>query len=403
MKINVKKIIGEMSLLVLFLSFVACTGAVDSDDSDQDSDSTDTPSITYHERALEVYDNIRTYYYVSEHNLFKENYPRMSGDREVSYLWPYFGLVAGVNSLLKVGYDYEGLHKVVDRLDKYYDESHDPVTYSAYPPSLGDSDHFYDDNAVTGLKLFNAYKITGDSQYLQKAEEIMPFLYTGETDQCGGGIAWKENYITNPDNPDALIGMSSSGYSALLALKLYQETGKQEYYDFGTRVYQWLKNNLKNTARNIYWNDVKFSDCSINKDLYTYNTGVMMRVEIALYEITDNESHLQEAKDLARGAFNVFTNSYQGDPFFPQRDPWFNVKLFQGYLDLYKHDESAEQYINVFIDNANHAWENARNQNGLFYADWTGQNQSGDEWLLNQASLVEMYARIALFKGEEVN
>ena len=403
MKTHLKNTVGKISLLAMFLPFLACSSPVKSDNSDQDSDSTDTPSITYHERALAVYDNIRKYYYVNEHDLFKENYPRRSGDREVSYLWPYFGTVAGVNTLLKIGYEFEGLYNVVDGFDKYYDDSHDPVAYSAYPPSLGNSDHFYDDNAVTGLKLLNAFKITGDSQYLQKAEQIMPFLYTGEVDECGGGIAWKENYVTNPDNPDAIIGMSSSGYSALLALKLYQATGKQEYFDFGKRVYRWLKGNLKNSARNIYWNDVKFSDCSVNKDLYTYNTGVMMRVEIALYEITEEERHLQEAKDLGQGAFNVFTSYYQGKPFFPRSDPWFNVKLFQGYLDLYKHDESAEEYINVFIENANYAWENARNQDGLFYADWTGQNKTGDKWLLNQASLVEIYGRISLFKGEVLN
>jgi len=232
----------------------------------------------------------------------------------------------------------------------------------------------------------------------------MPFLYTGETDRCGGGgIAWHEGYISNPDDPNAIIGMSSSGYTALLALKLYQITENDEYYAFGNRVYDWLRSNLKNSADDIYWNDVNMTTCGVNQDLYTYNTGVMMQVEIALYEITERENHLQEAKNLANGAYTIFTRLFEGDRFFPERDPWFHVKLLQGYLDLYKYDENAGQFIDIFIHNANHAWENARNDFDLFYEDWTGNEAGRDEWLLNQASLVEVFGLIALHKDEKVD
>ncbi len=293
---------------------------------------------------------------------------------------------------------------VIDRLDLYFDDSDDLVAYGAYPPELGPSTHFYDDNAVVGLELIRAYQTTGDAVYLQKAEEIMPFQYTGETDRCGGGgIAWNEDHISNPNDPNSIIGMSSSGYTALLALKLYQITEKEEYLDFGNRIYNWLHDNLKSSQNDIYWNDVNMTTCEVNEDLYTYNTGVMMQVEIALFEITGSESHLQEAKGLANGAYTVFTRLFEGERFFPARDPWFHVKLLQGYLDLYKYDENTDLFIDIFIDNANHAWENARNDYGLFYEDWTGNEEGRDEWLLNQASVVEVFGLIALHKNETVN
>ena len=405
MKLHSMFIISTAFVLFAFTSLISCSDSVSTDPSDNGNNSID--EIVYHERALDVYDNIVRYFYVDEHNLFRENFPELPGDNEVAFLWPYFGLVGGVNTLIELGYDSQPFINVVDRLDLYFDDSADNPVYGAYPPELGPSTHFYDDNAVTGLELINAYQITGNPVYLQKAEEIMPFQYTGQTERCGGGgIAWNENHISNPDHPDAMIGMSSSGYTALLALKLYQITEKEEYLEFGNRIYDWLYTNLRNSHDHIYWNDVKMAtdaNCEVNKDLYTYNTGVMMQVEIMLYEITGSDNHLQEAKRLANGAYTVFTRFYQGERFFPARDPWFHVKLLQGYLDLYKYDERAKSFISIFIDNANHAWENARNDYGLFYEDWTGNEVGRDRWLLNQASVVEIFGLIALYKNEQIN
>jgi hypothetical protein len=395
------KIIAVL-LIIVSVPQVSCSNSVGSEASNDENDQSNE-EIIYHERALAVYDKIVRYFYVDEHNLFRENFPALSGDLEVSYLWPYFGLAGGVNTLIELGYDSEPFLNIINRFDIYFDDSDQPVAYGAYPPDLGASTHFYDDNAVVGLELIRAYEITGEATYLQKAEEIMPFLYTGETDRCGGGgIAWNENYIANPNDPNAIIGMSSSGYTALLALKLYQITGNEEYFDFGIRIYNWLKTNLKNPADNIYWNDVHMTTCEVNRDLYTYNTGVMMQVEIALYEITENGNHLQEAKHLANGAYTVFTRIHEGNRFFPARDPWFHAKLLQGYLDLYKYDESASAFVKIFIDNANHAWEHARNDINLFYEDWTGNEPGRDEWLLNQASVLEVFGLIALYKNESV-
>ena len=63
--------------------------------SDNGNNSTD--DIVYHERALDVYDNIVRHFYVDEHNLFMENYPELPGDKEVAFLWSYFGLVGGLH------------------------------------------------------------------------------------------------------------------------------------------------------------------------------------------------------------------------------------------------------------------------------------------------------------------
>ena len=160
MKLHSMFIISTAFVLFAFTSLISCSDSVSTDPSDNGNNSTD--DIVYHERALDVYDNIVRYFYVDEHNLFMENFPKLPGDLEVSYLWPYFGLVGGVNTLIELGYDSQPFINVVDRLDLYFDDSADHPVYGAYPPELGASTHFYDDNAVTGLELINAYRITGN-------------------------------------------------------------------------------------------------------------------------------------------------------------------------------------------------------------------------------------------------
>jgi len=136
-------------LLLTFTSAISCSDSVGTDPP-EDEDSKSSDKIVYHERALAAYDNIVRYYYVDEHNLFMENFPKLPGDQEVSYLWPYFGLAGGVNTLIELGYDSEPFLNIINRLDIYFDDSDQPVAYGAYPPHLGASTHFYDDNAVVG-------------------------------------------------------------------------------------------------------------------------------------------------------------------------------------------------------------------------------------------------------------
>lgn len=43
---------------------------------------------------------------------------------------------------------------------------------------------------------------------------------------------------------------------------------------------------------------------------------------------------------------------------------WFNVILFRGLKALYKIDKNPA-YVNAMVENALHAWENYRDENGL--------------------------------------
>ena len=70
------------------------------------------------------------------------------------------------------------------------------------------------------------------------------------------------------------------------------------------------------------------------------------------------------------------------------------------FIELSEHDPASKNYVEVFIKNADYAWENARNSDGQFFEDWTGNSEGRYYWLLHQAALVEAFGRAALYKGE---
>jgi hypothetical protein len=71
----------------------------------------------------------------------------------------------------------------------------------SYGPNSGgdNAERFYDDNAWIGLDFMQAYKMTGDKNYLHKAEKIFTFLEGGIVN---GGLLWK---ATHRPTCDALV------------------------------------------------------------------------------------------------------------------------------------------------------------------------------------------------------
>ncbi len=55
--------------------------------------------------------------------------------------------------------------------------------------------------------------------------------------------------------------------------------------------------------------------------------------------------------------------------------------------------------INAVISNVDYAWKHSVTSNGFFMEDWAGQYPGRYYWILNQAAMVEIYARIAVLKG----
>ena len=368
-------------------------------DDGQNENPDEGEELSYQEKAFATYEMIQQLY--KKGDLYKENFPEQNGDREYSYLWPYVGMLTAGNVLYELGYDREILDKQFTGLEEYYDNRDHLPTYQAYPVSGGATDHYYDDSAIVAMELINAYELTNESFYLERAKTVTDFIMSGEDSRMGGGLYWFEGQSDNCTNgPNCMKAANTSAYAAYVTSKMYQLTNNEAYLTFAKRVYEWTYTTLRDPSDNLYWNDINIGSEQINTTKWTYNAAMMIMSAVNLYEISDDQEYLDEAVTTARSAHSKFTKVTNGRIFYPPNDSWFNVELLTAYIQLSQYDSKTKDYVEVFKDNMDYAWENARNNEGQFYEDWSGNNEGRFYWLLHQAALVEAFGRIAIYENQ---
>ncbi len=366
-----------------------------------------TLSKEYQNRAEKMYSAIWKYYRAPAYpGLFTENFPSnqktkldyFQGEKvetkAVSFLWPFSGIFSATNVLLKVPGKHElykpFLDSLVTGMEKYRDTTRVPTGYQAYPVEFEKADRYYDDNGLVGIEYLEAYFNTNNPVYLNRAKTVFKFIISGWDNQLGGGVYWLEGHH---DQKPAC----SNGMAMLVALKLYKATNDTAYLNWGKRFYNWMKTNLSDPD-NVYWNDKKVKDGSINKIYYSYNSGSMLEASVLLYQFTNDKVYLKNAEQIAKNTFDHF-NKANHDPQLSMKIdlPWFMTVLFRGYEALYKIDNNYS-YIEAISKNLDHAWQNSHDQYGFLTKSWTNKpaELNKPKWLLDEACIAELYARLSL-------
>jgi len=392
-------------LLIILFTVVSCDDGSEPYVKPDNGGTPPVETIYCHLRAKEIFDLINQYYKAGD--LFKENYPVQSGDATYSFLWPYDAVVSGAAQLYLLGYE-TGYADLVNRFEKYHTQSAHGNNIAGYGSSTdgttGGGTRFYDDNSIVGISLLEAYHITQDAVYLERASKIVPFLQNGIDDNLGGALWWNEDFRYNPLHAEANKPACSNGYATLFLLKycdVCPEAEKQSVLNTAKGLYDWLRNNLFDPATKCYWND-RNANGTVNKTLWTYNAAVMVQNGIRLYEITGDNRYLDEAKTTAQGAYDYFVKTRNGILSYTDTDPWFNTKLLRAYIDLDAYDENAKTYIETYYNFINNGYSKARTDAGFFYEDWTGGNPGRYYSLLMQGAVVESYGALAVYKKEVI-
>lgn len=362
------------------------------------------------QRGEELFQIIWNKYRVPKYGLFAEYYPNSykpnltyfhqqeQQTKEVSYLWPMSGVFSSVNVLMEVdSVKYKAyLDSMVNAVELYLDTTRFPKGYQAYPTQFEKVDRYYDDNGLVGIDYIDAYTLTNDQQYLNKAIEIMSFIESGWTDDLGGGASWLEGVR---DQKPAC----TNGKATVLALKIYNATKDVRFLHYGIKSYNWMMSTLLDDSLHIIWNSLLTKDqikTEIQKHPYTYNTGTMIQSAVHLYTITKNEKYLNDAQKMANGAYEFFFARMDNGIPFVKDIPWFTLVLYRGFEDLYKIDKNPK-YINAIRESVEWIWENARDVEGLPYKDWTARKDEKNEpkWLLDTSCMIELYTRVGLLEN----
>ena len=361
-------------------------------------------------RAKQTLDSLYLNYSVSGTCLLRENYPSNIGEYTAtylaseeqknmpnlySYLWPYSGTFSAVNALFATTGDkeYKSVldNKVLVGLEEYFDTRRTPEAYASYINSAPQSDRFYDDNVWLGIDFTDTYMLTKEPKYLQKAQLIWNFIESGTDDNLGGGIYWCEQRKESKNT-------CSNAPGSVFALKLFEATKDSAYFVKGQRLYEWTQTNLQDSTDYLYFDNINLNG-KVDKAKFAYNSGQMMQSAALLYQLTKNPDYLKDAQSIAKECYNYFFTDFTTDTgeslkMLKQGNIWFTAVMLRGFIELYQLDQN-KTFIDAFNQCLSYAWDNARDENGLFSTDLTGNNNNEKKWLLTQAAMVEMYSRLA--------
>lgn len=365
------------------------------------------------DRARQTLDSLYLNYSVDNSSLLRENYPfdeqhtvtylaseeQANIPNQFSYLWPYSGTFSAVNALFEATHDkkYKKLldSRVLPGLEEYFDTQRVPNAYSSYIRTAPASDRFYDDNVWLGIDFTDTYQMTQEQKYLDKAQLIWKFIESGTDSILGGGIYWCEQKKESKNT-------CSNAPGSVLALKLFKATNDSSYFEKGKKLYEWTQRNLQDSADYLYFDNIRL-DGKIGKAKFAYNSGQMMQSAALLYQLTKNPIYLKDAQNIAKECFNYFftdftpTTNEEAFRMLKKGDIWFTAVMLRGFIELYQIDKD-KTYINAFNKSLSYAWDNARDENGLFNTDLSGKSKDQKKWLLTQAAMVKMYSRLAMIQ-----
>lgn len=156
---------------------------------------------------------------------------------------------------------------------------------------------------------------------------------------------------------------------------------------------------------------------NIEKNKYSYNSGQPLQLACLLYKITQEDSYLNLAKQIAEVCHNKWFKQFHSDILkrdFKVLSPghaWFNTIMCRGFFELYSIDKNS-LYLEDIHSTMLHAWfGKAHHNNGLINnEDLSGLSgdipaeDGGNKWqILHQGALVELYARLAVWEKNRID
>ena len=231
----------------------------------------------------------------------------------------------------------------------------------------------FDDNMWWALAWVKAYKIYGDSIYLNTAISIFEHAHTHAWNaHCGGGVQWKQYVLYKNAVTNELYLL----LAARLAL-LQTDTIKRNYYkSIALNEWQWFKNSGMKNKDNLY-NDGLDKDCHTNMGTtWTYNQGIILGGLKELYLLTEDTVYLTEARKTAYATMNLLSDStgILTEPCLQNCNG--DAVQFKGIFIRYLaevntllNDGKIRGYIRY---NATTAWAAAQNSQHLFTVRWQG-------------------------------
>ncbi len=344
--------------------------------------------------------------------------PSKPGEPDKAYLWPYMEVAAMLARLMTIvepstpiasNKTVKQFYEDVISGFRYYKSSR--TDYTAYTasraslPGFGSGDTYYDDNLWVAREYLNAYELLGKESYLQEAEKVTEFVLSG-WDDAHDGIRWFDGPegVGHRDYGETR-NTCSNAPAIILLCRLYDETENAEYLTWAKRVYDFTKTALMDTDGtyfdNVKWNAQTGKDM-LERTKWTYNSGSMISAGIYLYEREEDAGkkaqYLADAQKTALASHNLFAVNMGFKVRNYPEQPWFNLLLLDGYLELFRIDaQNTKPYIDAYYDTLDYSYTKKRDSEGYVPADWVKGWGTGTQYksVLDMAANAENYGLTA--------
>ncbi|WP_240485912.1 glycoside hydrolase family 76 protein [Anditalea andensis] len=389
-------------------------------------------------RAMDIMDNAVEAHFKGEGMAMSRYYNPITelSSSELGSVWMYTAAIEAVNSILHSLETFKAhgnaslynnyfekytalLERLTDNADFYlgtfeltsYTQTKEWTIYGVHRANtkgfakVNGIENVYDDQMWLIIVFIEAYKATGNNDYLAKAEYLTEYVLDGwdnTIDSNGverGGIPWGPGYVTKHACSNGPM------ISPLVWLyKLYRNQAdeitnkfidpedrqtrrseplkKSEYYlDFAKKIYVWQKKSL---MRNDGVYDDMMGGCmpgspeieTIDNINYrkgischdrigpaiSYNSGTMLSGAAELYKVTKDRVYIEDARKLSDASFQYFSILDKTIPGHYTFDisgfrNWFNGVLMRGYVDIYPEYTSVDNYLDSFQKNLDYGYE----------------------------------------------
>jgi len=408
-------------------------------DNGKDPVETTDKSLVNAERAIEIIDAAVENYFEGAGMSMARLYNPYNNKRsdELGSVWMYTSSIEAVNSVLKAMKEQKAAGKsalydahftrytqllsdLVDNLEFYagtytLTSYTGTTTWTVYGVNSGSGKGAADVTGVLNVyydqmwivrELLEAYEVTGEKRYLDKAEYLTAYVLDGwdctlyENGRQHCGITWGPGYVTKhscSNGPivaplvklaDIYKGKSDDiTYGVILeGKKRGKETkAKADYYlEMAAAVYDYQMTHLYDPKTGLF-SDMMGGDDNGGKvryetvrgveyrayvhlrdrvgTIFSYNTGTMISGAAALYKATSDAKYLTEMKSLCDKSFPYFAKPATGKDGCYTFDitgfnNWFNNVLERSYVDAAAAYPEAGVYAEAFQANLDYAYSN---------------------------------------------
>ncbi len=341
------------TLLIQTLASALCLGLL-----------TGSANADYRQKAEEATDYIQSHFYDSAAHRYRPSYPVAPKSLPYELMWGngvQFTVLAAAAKENPAKYQ-PVLADFADGLQGYWDSTAPVPAYNAYCSGPGGTDKYYDDNEWMVLGFTEAYENTGDARYLQLARDTQKFVLSGWDDKLGGGIYWKVDHKTK--------NTCSNAPAAAAALRLAQVGGPEDagQVTWAENIKEWTDRTLEDSD-GLYWDDIDLSGkMSWNK--YTYNTALMIRTDVLLYQLRHDPADLAAARRSADAGLAAWTDPATGSLQKTENAPRFTHLFCESLLRLYDVTQDV-RYLNAVRREASFVSHYVRDPAGGYRDDWT--------------------------------